>query len=116
MIKGSDALKVLVTGTAGFIGFHLAKLLLSQGCKVHGYDGITDYYDVNLKRIVIKFSIHTLDFRALLACSKTPSFSIKHLMNFSQMWLFIWRLKLGLGTALKIREHILNPISSALLT
>ena len=50
MIKGSDALKVLVTGTAGFIGFHLAKLLLSQGCKVHGYDGITDYYDVNLKR------------------------------------------------------------------
>ncbi len=42
-------MKVLVTGTAGFIGFHLAKLLLKQGCSVHGYDGVTDYYDIKLK-------------------------------------------------------------------
>jgi len=41
---------VLVTGTAGFIGFHLARLLLSEGFVVHGYDGMTDYYDVRLKR------------------------------------------------------------------
>jgi UDP-glucuronate 4-epimerase len=43
-------MKVLITGTAGFIGFHLAKLLLAEGFRVHGYDGLTDYYDVNLKR------------------------------------------------------------------
>lgn len=42
--------KVLITGTAGFIGFHLAKLLLSEGLHIHGYDGMTDYYDVRLKR------------------------------------------------------------------
>ena len=42
-------MKVFITGTAGFIGFHLAKLLLKDGYKVHGYDGMTDYYDVNLK-------------------------------------------------------------------
>jgi len=42
--------KVLITGTAGFIGFHLAKRLLKEGFQVHGYDGMTDYYDVNLKR------------------------------------------------------------------
>ncbi|WP_336096417.1 NAD-dependent epimerase/dehydratase family protein [Roseovarius sp. CH_XMU1461] len=41
--------KVLITGTAGFIGFHLAKLLLVEGFRVHGYDGMTDYYDVTLK-------------------------------------------------------------------
>ena len=42
--------RVLITGTAGFIGFHLAKLLLSEGFRVHGYDGMTDYYDVTLKQ------------------------------------------------------------------
>ncbi|ROT96763.1 NAD-dependent epimerase/dehydratase family protein [Altererythrobacter sp. FM1] len=42
--------RILITGTAGFIGFHLAKLLISEGFHVHGYDGMTDYYDVNLKR------------------------------------------------------------------
>jgi UDP-glucuronate 4-epimerase len=42
-------MKVLITGTAGFIGFHLAKLLLKDGFKVHGYDSVNDYYDVNLK-------------------------------------------------------------------
>ena len=42
--------KIFITGTAGFIGFHLARLLLNNGFKVHGYDGITDYYDVTLKK------------------------------------------------------------------
>lgn len=42
--------KVLITGTAGFIGFHLAKLLLAEGFQVHGYDGMSDYYDVTLKQ------------------------------------------------------------------
>ncbi|MGJ8629168.1 MAG: NAD-dependent epimerase/dehydratase family protein [Sulfitobacter sp.] len=42
--------KVLITGTAGFIGHHLAKLLLSEEFRVHGYDGMTDYYDVTLKQ------------------------------------------------------------------
>ena len=42
--------KVLITGTAGFIGFHLAKLLLAKNYVVHGYDGMTDYYDVALKQ------------------------------------------------------------------
>lgn len=42
--------RILITGTAGFIGFHLAKLLLAEGVRVHGYDGMTDYYDVALKQ------------------------------------------------------------------
>ena len=42
--------KALITGTAGFIGFHLAKLLLKENFHIHGYDGMTDYYDINLKK------------------------------------------------------------------
>ena len=41
--------KVLVTGTAGFIGFHLAQHLLDEGYEVVGFDGMTDYYDVRIK-------------------------------------------------------------------
>lgn len=41
--------KVLVTGSAGFIGFHLSRLLLDEGFCVVGYDGMTDYYDVRIK-------------------------------------------------------------------
>jgi UDP-glucuronate 4-epimerase len=42
-------LRFFVTGTAGFIGFHLARRLLASGHEVHGFDAMTPYYDVALK-------------------------------------------------------------------
>ncbi len=41
--------KILVTGTAGFIGFHLVNLLIEKGFSVIGIDSLNDYYDINLK-------------------------------------------------------------------
>ena len=42
-------LKIIVTGAAGFIGFHTCKRLLKEKCEVIGIDNINDYYDINLK-------------------------------------------------------------------
>ena len=42
-------MRYLITGTAGFIGFHLARRLLDEGHFVVGFDGMTPYYDVKLK-------------------------------------------------------------------
>jgi len=44
------ARRILVTGSAGFIGFHLARLLLAESFEILGYDGMTEYYDVRLKQ------------------------------------------------------------------
>ena len=40
---------VLVTGAAGFIGFHTCKRLIEDGVRVIGIDSLNDYYDLNLK-------------------------------------------------------------------
>ncbi len=47
--SASAAMKVLVTGAAGFIGMHVAQRLLDRGDKVVGLDNLNEYYDVNLK-------------------------------------------------------------------
>ena len=43
-------MKILITGCAGFIGFHLTKRLLARGDQVIGIDNLNDYYDVSLKQ------------------------------------------------------------------
>ena len=48
--KQHEFMKIFITGSAGFIGFHLTNLLLKEGFQVFGYDGITTYYDVTLKK------------------------------------------------------------------
>lgn len=59
---------ILITGVAGFIGFHVAKKLLNMGFRIVGIDNINDYYDVNLKYARLKiltessnFSFHKTD-------------------------------------------------------
>lgn len=47
-------MKILITGTAGFIGFHLVNKLVKEGFEVFGLDNINDYYDVDLKYARLK--------------------------------------------------------------
>ena len=43
-------MKLFITGSSGFIGFHLSKKLLDKGHSVHGFDSMNDYYDVKIKK------------------------------------------------------------------
>lgn len=56
--------KVLVTGSAGFIGFHLSQLLLRENLIVVGFDGMTDYYDVGIKESRHKILLQNQHFSA----------------------------------------------------
>jgi len=43
-------MKIFITGSSGFIGFHLSKKLLDNGHSIHGFDSMNNYYDVKLKK------------------------------------------------------------------
>ena len=58
--------KILVTGSAGFIGFHVSKYLLDLGYIVIGVDALTDYYDVNLKTDRLKILKKYVNFSEVL--------------------------------------------------
>jgi len=47
-------MKVFVTGSSGFIGFHLSKKLLEKGYSIHGFDSMNKYYDVKIKKARLK--------------------------------------------------------------
>ena len=66
--------KVLVTGTAGFIGFHLAERLIKEGYEVVGLDIINDYYDVNLKLNRLKEHGVTPEFKTVVQSIKYPNY------------------------------------------
>jgi len=56
-------MRFLITGTAGFVGYHLAKRLLADGHHVTGFDAVTDYYDVRLKEARLADLGQSQDFR-----------------------------------------------------
>lgn len=70
--------KVLITGTAGFIGFHLANSLLENGYHVTGLDMINDYYDIELKYSRLEFSgisKQDISYNKLTGSSKHPNYN-----------------------------------------
>ena len=67
-------MKFLITGSAGFIGYHVAKRLLEAGHDVHGIDNFNDYYDVNLKRDRSKNLNHFKKYQLLTGSIEMPGF------------------------------------------
>ena len=70
-------MKILVTGAAGFIGFHLAKRLLERGDEVVGIDSINDYYDVNVKYGRLRESgidVGEIEYAKAIQSSKYPNY------------------------------------------
>lgn len=71
MVSGRNVQRVIVTGAAGFIGYHVAERLLARGNTVVGVDNLSDYYDVRLKNARLgrlctheNFSFELLDLAA----------------------------------------------------
>ena len=73
---------ILVTGSAGFIGFHLAKRLLKEGFEVIGIDSVNDYYDVSLKesrnKILLEFDNYTFYKQNLTDYAKLVKVFVNH--------------------------------------
>src|SRR5580704_18893988 len=82
-------MKILLTGAAGFIGYHVTQALLARGDEVIGVDNVNDYYDVKLKQARLdqltphkKFSFHKIniaDKDAMLPLVKVGATHIVHL-------------------------------------
>jgi len=68
-------MKILITGTAGFIGYHLANRLIKRGDEVVGLDNINDYYDVNLKLARLKdVGIEEVEYNKIIKSKKYPNY------------------------------------------
>ena len=95
--------KIFITGTAGFIGFHLAKKLLEQGYIVHGFDCISDYYDVALKE----------KRHEILSEFDSFSYTVEHLENFNKLHKtvdsFSPQIIIHLAAQAGVRHSLENP-------
>ena len=96
-------MKIFITGTSGFIGFHLAKRLLEKGHSVYGYDSINNYYDLKLKQ----------ERNKILKKYKKYKFSKGNLENYNQLSKAVFKFKpkifIHLAAQAGVRYSIENP-------
>ena len=93
----------LVTGSAGFIGYHIAKVLLDDGWRVIGVDCISDYYDISLKRRRESMLLQSASYRSVHERIETPN-TLLHLFEEEQPDVII-----HLAAQAGVRYSIDNP-------
>lgn len=99
-------MKILITGAAGFIGFHLIKSLLDRSCSIVGIDNINDYYDPDLKKDRLKLlreqiSIGHFEFIELDLANREAMSTLFSNNNFDVV--------INLGAQAGVRYSIENP-------
>lgn len=70
-------MKILITGTAGFVGFHLVKRLIEQGLDIVGLDNVNAYYDVQLKLNRLRetgIDTSEIEYNKLITCENAPNY------------------------------------------
>ena len=96
-------MKIFITGSSGFIGFHLAKELLEKGYSVYGYDSINNYYDIKLKK----------ERNKILKKYKKYKFTKGNLENYNQLSKIVSKFKpkiiIHLAAQAGVRYSIENP-------
>ena len=97
--------KIFISGSSGFIGFHVAKKFLEKGIKVHGFDSMNNYYDVSLKKSRLK----------ILKKYKNFSFTKGNLENHKTLFKTIIKFRpniiIHLAAQAGVRFSIKNPES-----
>lgn len=96
-------MRFLITGTAGFIGFHLAKRLLDAGHFVVGFDGMTQYYDVRLKEARHALLERSNGFRAVIGQLEDAA-ALKHAAELAEPEVII-----HLAAQAGVRYSLENP-------
>ncbi|MBI6528368.1 NAD-dependent epimerase [Proteus vulgaris] len=98
-------MKYLVTGAAGFIGFHLIKKLIQQGETVVGIDNLNDYYDVSLKesRLNILNKLHNFSFSLIDLADREKIASLFETEKFDKV--------IHLAAQAGVRYSLINPFS-----
>lgn len=96
-------MKIFITGSSGFIGFHLAKELLEKGYSVYGYDSFNNYYDIKLKK----------ERNKILKKFKKYKFTKGNLENYNQLSKIVSKFKpkiiIHLAAQAGVRYSIDNP-------
>ena len=95
--------KIFITGSSGFIGFHVAKRYLDKGFKVHGFDSMNNYYDIKLKKSRLKILKNYKNFSFTKGNLDNP-----RILNYS-LNKFKPSIIIHLAAQAGVRYSILNP-------